>query len=118
MPRTFDNGEIIYNGIAKDNVKSRAFHHLYGFEDAGWSGISMDIYTKPSNSHRKKACSPKDKVPFIDKIPIRNKNQLLKLHLTEEEKIFINKSEQSTFYFRNGINLNDDKHKNFQFRVY
>lgn len=55
-PDTFNSGEIIYNGIAKDDVKGRIFHHLFGFEDAGWSGISLDIYTKKSASHRKKAC--------------------------------------------------------------
>lgn len=118
IPKPFQNGEIIYNGIAKDDVKGRVFHHLYGFEDAGWSGISLDIYTKASNSHRKKACSPKGKVPFINNIPIRNKEELLKLHLTEGEKIFINKSGQNVFHFRNGINLNDEKHKNFIFKVY
>ncbi|HDP67804.1 MAG TPA: hypothetical protein ENN20_04790 [Candidatus Marinimicrobia bacterium] len=117
-PKPFQNGEIIYNGIAKDDVKGRIFHHLYGFEDAGWSGISLDIYTKASSSHRKKACSPKGKVPFINNIPIRSKEELLKLHLTQCEKIFINNSEQNVFHFRNGINLNDEKHKNFLFKVY
>lgn len=118
IPKPFDDGELIYNGIAKDDVKGRVFHHLFGFEDAGWSGISIDIYTKASNSHRKKACSPNGKVPFINNFPIRTKEQLLKLHLTQEEKEFINNSEQSVFHFRNGINLNDEKHKDFKFRVY
>lgn len=118
LPQPFNNGEIIYNGIAKDDVKGRVFHHLYGFEDAGWSGISMDIYRKQSNSHREKACSPKGKVPFINYIPIRSKEQLLNLHLTEVETEFINNSEQNTFHFRNGIKLNDEKHKNFIFKVY
>ena len=40
------------------------------------------------------------------------------MHLTQEEKEFINNSEQSVFHFRNGINLNDEKHKDFKFRVY
>lgn len=118
IPKSFEEGEIIYNGIAKDDVKGRVFHHLFGFEDAGWSGISMDIYTKPSNSHRKKACSPKGKVPYINNEPIRRKEQLLNLHLSEEEKAFIKNQEQSIFHFRNGINLHDAKHQNFQFRVY
>ncbi|HCX73108.1 MAG TPA: hypothetical protein DHM37_05255, partial [Candidatus Cloacimonas sp.] len=93
-PKPFNNGEIVYNGIAKDNVKGRVFHHLYGFEDAGWSGISIDIYKNVSISHRKKACSPKGKVPYINEIPIRNKEDLFKLHLTQKEKIFIKNSEQ------------------------
>ncbi len=29
-PSPFDDGEIIYNGIAKDDVKGRIFHHLLG----------------------------------------------------------------------------------------
>jgi hypothetical protein len=117
-PKSFDGGEIIYNGIAKDDVRGRVFHHLFGFEDAGWSGISMDIYRKPSTSHRKKACSPKGKVPFINKVPIRSKKLLLKLYLTKEEKIFIKNSKQSVFYFKNGINLYEEKHKLFSFKVY
>ncbi len=117
-PKSFDGGEIIYNGIAKDDVRGRVFHHLFGFEDAGWSGISMDIYRKPSTSHRKKACSPKGKVPFINKVPIRSKERLLKLYLTKEEKVFIKNSKQNVFYFKNGINLYEEKHKPFSFGAY
>lgn len=84
-PQPFNGGEVIYNGIAKDDVKSRVFHHLFGFEDAGWSGISLDIYTKNSVSHRKKACSPRGKVPYINNTPIKTKNQLLQLHLSRNE---------------------------------
>ena len=117
-PKQIQNGEIIYNGIAKDDVKGRVFHHLFGYEDANWSGISLDIYTKSSKSHRKKACSPKGKVPYIDSMPINNKKDLLKIYLTKKEEKFINHSEQNVFHFRNGINLNDEKHKKFLFRVY
>lgn len=117
-PEPFDGGEIIYNGIAQDDVKGRIKHHLFGDEDAGWSGISMDIYKDTSISHRKKACSPKDKVPFIDKKPIRNKKQLLSIHLSQSEKSFIRKSKEDTFYFKNGINLDDKKHKKYIYRVY
>jgi hypothetical protein len=117
-PKQFNSGEIIYNGIAKDDVKGRIFHHLFGFEDAGWSGISLDIYTKKSVSHRKKACSPTGKVPFILKKPIKSKAELLKLHLSNPERAYINKSKDDVFYFRNGINLADTKHKSFKFKVY
>lgn len=118
VPAPFDGGEVIYNGIAQDNVRERIIHHLFGDEDAGWSGISMDIYKKPSQSHRKKACSPTGKVPFINKIPIKCAKQLLNLHLSRSEKTFIKKSKEDTFYFRNGINLNDKKHKKYNYRVY
>jgi hypothetical protein len=60
-PNSFEGGVVIYNGIAKNDVKGRIFHHLFGFEDAGWSGISLDIYTNKSVSHRKKACSQSGK---------------------------------------------------------
>lgn len=117
-PKSFNGGEIIYNGIAKDDVKGRVFHHLFGFEDAGWSGISIDIYTKNSVSHRKKACSPNGKVPYINKIPIKSKTQLLELSLSIGEKKFIQKNDSNVFYFRNGINITDKKHKHYNFIVY
>jgi hypothetical protein len=117
-PKKFNGGEIIYNGIAKDDVKGRIFHHLFGFEDAGWSGISLDIYTKNSVSHRKKACSPNGKVPFINKMPIKSKAELLKLHLSKPEIEYITKKKSNVFYFRNGINITDNKHKSFKFKVY
>ena len=117
-PKGFKGGEIIYNGIAKDDVKGRIFHHLFGFEDAGWSGISLDIYTKNSVSHRKKACSPSGKVPFIHKKPIKSKTELLQLNLSKSEKAHITKSKSGVFYFRNGINITDAKHKAFKFKVY
>ena len=118
LPQFIEGGEIIYNGIAKDNVKNRVFHHLFGYIDAGWSGISVDIYTKESVSHRKKACSPKYKVPFIDLEPIRNKKQLLNLNLSEEERGYINITYFDTYYFRNGINITESKHMDYGFRVY
>jgi hypothetical protein len=116
-PLPFNGGEVIYNGIAKDDVKGRVFHHLFGFEDAGWSGISLDIYTKNSVSHRKKACSPIGKVPYINKKPIKTKAQLLQLHLSTTEKTYLKKN-KTVFYFRNGINITESKHKKFKFKVY
>jgi hypothetical protein len=38
-PQKMSKGEIIYNGIAKDNVRSRITHHLLADDDAGWWGI-------------------------------------------------------------------------------
>ncbi len=117
-PKPFNNGEIIYNGIAKDDVKGRIFHHLFGFEDAGWSGISLDIYTNKSVSHRKKACSPKGKVPYLNNQAIRDRKQLLKLNLSSIEKSYINTHKEDIFYFRNGINITDDKHIKYDFITY
>jgi hypothetical protein len=126
IPKPFKGGEIIYNGIAKDDVKGRIFHHLFGYEDAGWSGISVDIYTNKSVSHRKKACSKNGKVPFLQKNvgteqkyePIRSKYLLLKMNLCKSEKEYIKSKNINTFYFRNGINIIDSKHRRYVFRVY
>lgn len=140
LPAELNSGQIIYNGIAKDDVKGRVFHHLFGFEDAGWSGISMDIYKNNSQSHRKKAMSLKGKVPYIfedivvkrgnkaknikkgDVIkvlsPIRQKEQLLKLNLSSDEIDFIKNSTSSQFFFRNGINIADEKHRKYDYKVY
>lgn len=117
-PDSFQNGEVIYNGLAKDDVKSRIFHHLFGFEDAGWSGISLDIYTKNSISHRKKACSPLGKVPYIENRPIRKIEHLLQLHLSETERNYIVSNVFDIYFFRNGINIIDDKHKAYDFKVF
>ncbi|MCF8261551.1 MAG: hypothetical protein K9J12_12310 [Melioribacteraceae bacterium] len=139
-PHELNSGQIIYNGIAKDDVKGRVFHHLFGFEDAGWSGISMDIYKNNSQSHRKKAMSASGKVPYIleNKIikrgnkkknitkgdnvkvlsPIKTKTQLLTLNLSNDERDFINSTNHSKYYFRNGINIVENKHKNYSFKVF
>lgn len=140
LPDELNSGQIIYNGIAKDDVKGRVFHHLFGFEDAGWSGISLDIYKNNSQSHRKKAMASSGKVPYVlenkiikrgtkkknikkgDEIttlsPIKTKNQLLKINLSNEEQEFINSTNHSKYFFRNGINIVDNKHKIFSFKVY
>ncbi len=142
IPKRFDDGEIIYNGIAKDNVRKRIEHHLFGSSDAGWSGISMDILIQENEerSHRKKAIAEKGKVPYIIEnktllrgnkkrgtkkgdivqifSPIKTNEQLQKIYLSETEKDFIKTCNVSNIYFRNGINITEDKHKNFSFRVY
>jgi len=129
-PDPFEGGEIIYNGIAKDDVKGRALHHLLGDTDADWSGISLDIYFDETTSHRKKALADKGKVPYVkDTIikkgtemeilkPIRSKDDFLKINLSEKEKQFVAQREIGKIYFRNGINILEEKHSQFDFRVY
>jgi len=119
-PAPFDRGEIIYNGIAKDNVRGRIMHHLIGEVDAGWSGVSLDIHQGTTISHRKKAMSTvkRSKVPFIDQNPIRELSQLLQINLSDAERNFIRNNNLATYYFRNGINIFDEKHRNNLFRVY
>ncbi len=123
-PTKFYDGEIIYNGIAKDNVKGRIKHHLLGEMDARWSGISVDIYTGGDTvSHRKRACSDNGKVPFIKTedgsfIKVCNKADLLRLDLSSDEESYIENSAEDTCYFRNGINVTDAKHSSSEFKVY
>lgn len=140
LPTNIQKGQIIYNGIAKDDVRGRISRHLFGSVDATWSGISIDIFNGKSDSHRKKAMSGKGKVPYItvqkevkrankrkgvkkgeiiDELsPIRRKELLLKLPLSQAEENYINGTEVSQYYFRNGIDITEDKHNNYEFEVY
>jgi len=129
LPKKIAKGEIIYNGIAKDNVRLRIKHHLLGNEEQGWSGVSIDIYFGRSSSHRKKAFSSelKTKVPcitFLDRdnserfVPIRSKEFLLKLNLSREERKFVERNNWKNFYFTNGINIFGKKHKKYNFKAY
>lgn len=117
IPKQFNKGRIIYNGVAKDDVKRRIKHHLYGDPDAGWSGISVDIALRKFKSHNKKAGAKKGKVALIDGEKIRTKEVLLKLNLSKEERDYINK-DKLPFYFKNGINIFDKKHKRYLYKVY
>lgn len=134
-PAQFDNGEIIYNGIAKDNVRGRAKHHLMGDVEAGWSGISVDVFFGETTSHRKKAFSEKGKVPYINEKtevkraikdkglkkgdfverlkPIRSKDDFFKINLSEKEKEELKGLEYEKIYFRNGIDITEEKHQGF-----
>lgn len=140
MPESFEDGEIIYNGIAKDDVRDRVKHHLFGDANAGWSGISLDIYFGDTISHRKKALSEKGKVPYIKAKtivkrgstkkglakgseivvfkPIRSKEDFEKLYLSEEERAQIVNADVNKIFFRNGIDLTEAKHSIYEYRVY
>jgi len=131
IPKKIHEGEIIYNGVAKDNVQNRIMHHLLGKQNARWSGISLDIYYQKSVSHRKKAMSAKGKAPYIecpsdignerrnDELKlIRDKTLLLKMFLSGKEKSFLKKSNKKEYCFRNGINIFETKHKKHSFKVY
>lgn len=127
LPKRFENGEVIYNGIAKDNLKGRIKAHLFSSLQDTWSGISVDIYTDTdTTSHRKKACSSTKnaKVPYLledkDYRPIKDKETLKSLYLSKVERDFIETvdTSNSQIFFRNGINITEDKHKDYEFRVY
>ena len=117
-PKKFDSGEIIYNGLAKDNIRYRIKNHLISDFEAGWSGISVDIYTaKGTKSHRKKVIHKTGKVPYLQGKRMKFKEDIFKLYLSNDEKKYIEKN-KSPFYFRNGINIFENKHRKFKFRVY
>ena len=121
LPEKIDSFEIIYNGIAKGNIQWRIKNHLLS-DNPGWSGIKIDILLKSyKGGFRQRAFSSKKRthVPYLDKVPIRSKEDLLKLHLSDTEISYIKDNEdEETFYFRNGINIFQDKHKKFQYKVY
>jgi len=117
LPKRFSGGIIIYNGVAKDDVRGRIKHHLYGDPNAGWSGISIDIALRKFKSHNKKAAAKSGKVALIGGIKIKTKESLLKINLSKEEKNYIKKN-KLPFYFRNGIRVSDKKHKKYLYKVY
>jgi hypothetical protein len=128
LPDKLDGGEIIYNGIAKDDIRGRVIHHLFGNEDEGWSGVSVDLYIGRSASHRKKAMSQEGKrVAYYNSNPlgyppslelIRSKEQLALINLSKSERDYVQNASEQVFYFRNGINISDEKHFKNEFRVY
>jgi len=140
IPNPFDGGQVIYNGIAKDDVRSRVKHHLFGLEDAGWSGISLDIYFGQTQSHRKKIFASNGKVPYIQRTKIakrsskksgitkgteikyyqaiRGKEDLAGLNLSETERQFVIENQEDRIFFRNGINITEGKHLDFDYRAY
>jgi hypothetical protein len=121
LPQGFDGGEIIYNGIAQDDVKGRAKHHLLGEVDAGWSGVSIDLYLRgDTQSHRKKAMSSRtrSKAPYLSNQPIRTVEQLKQLNLSQDELDYVENNALSEYFFRNGIHILDSKHQPYQYRVY
>jgi len=121
IPESFDGGVVIYNGIAKDNVRARIYHHLFGVEEQGWSGISMDILKFTPQSHAKKAMSTKKRSKvaiLVDGTRITDIALLLKLHLSDEEKEIVRYKLHSEVFFRNGIDRTEAKHKPYDFKVY
>jgi hypothetical protein len=43
LPEKLDNGEIISNGIANDDIRGRIRKHLFGNVEEGMSAISVDL---------------------------------------------------------------------------
>lgn len=119
LPLKIDDGEIIYNGVATENVRDRLAKHLLGHPSAKYSAICLDLHMPPiPASHVKRAMSPdpKKKVPYIDDAPVKTHEQLFKMNLSQEEIDFASLNKE--LYFRNGINVTDPKHQRYSFRAY
>ena len=115
----FNNGEIIYNGIAKDDIRGRIQKHLLGNVEEGFSAISIDLYLSTEvKSHKKKICSKKGNSAYFENIRIRNKELCQNLNFTDKEISFLNNSNSEEYYFRNGINVTEEKHINHTYIVY
>lgn len=118
IPEELDGGEIIYNGIAKDDIRGRIRKHLFGETNEGMSAISIDLLLEDfKGSHRKKALGEKGNTAYYDKKRIRSKAHLINLNFSPLEIEFIDQSDHD-IVFRNGINITEEKHKEFSFRVY
>lgn len=138
LPPIFNGIEIIYNGIAKDGIRNRILCHLLSEMGSTWSGIGVDIYDKlldnnislkkqTTTSHRKKLFSfeeGKTKGVYIEKnnkiIRASEQSDFDTLNFSKEEKELINKHllERKNVCFRNGINIFDEKHKNYVYTVF
>lgn len=124
-----DDSKIIYNGSSGD-IRSRIKEHLYRIDEKGGegsqSGISIDILNKNFDdnkkiSHIKCLYGENKKTPKYFKEgkikKINNKNDIINDIYFSKEEINIIKS-KDVIYFKNGINIFDNKHKKFNWVVY
>lgn len=82
------------------------------------SAISIDLLKfKYNDSHRKKAYSLKGNTAYHKGKRIRDKNTLTKINLSQDELTFL-KGIEHDVHFRNGINVSEQKHKDYLFRIY
>lgn len=124
-----NDNKIIYNGSSGD-IRSRIKEHLYRSDEKGGegtqSGISIDILKKNLDdnkkiSHIKCLWGENKKTPkyFKDeKIKkINNKDDIINDIYFSKEEINIIKN-KDVIYFKNGINIFDNKHINHNWVVY
>ena len=119
-PNIINGFEIIYNGVAS-NLNSRSKEHLFREKCEGQSVISVDLYIEQKNisdSHVKYAWFDKiqgkgKKTPYILKEKISCKDDIFLLNLSNEEIEFVKNCEKNYIKFWNGININWNKHKDF-----
>lgn len=118
---------IIYSGSSCD-MRNRAKQHLLRTHGAygTMSGISVDILqSAPTNksSHTKCLWSPANnkKIPKLLKSkkyvrPLIKEDIIRNMHLLPEEQYYISKTDE--IFFKNGINVQDEKHLPYQWIFY
>lgn len=131
VPSKIGEDEILYSGKTKQSIRGRIKNHLlakklsesiYSETKSGFkvkhsiSALSLDILDQhvPEEirlSHYKDAMSPKSKVA-------KTKEDLLKILKDQKEREYVENSNETIYYFKNGINVFDSKHSKFKFRVY
>ena len=119
-------GEVVYNGMAKDNVKGRIKAHMHRTKQGGMSAISVDVLPCIAGSHtklmihenkrKKLAYFNGIKVTSIDEIPVNSYSQSNQKNIKEVLKDPKNKD--NAIWFRSGINVLDKNHAMYNWRVY
>lgn len=129
-PNDMENDyKIIYNGSAGD-IRSRIKNHLYRSDEKGGSGtqsgISIDIISNNLRdnkkiSHIKCLWGENKKTPKYFKdgkiTTIKNKEDIINnIFFSKKEKKIIEMN--NTIYFKNGVNVFSEKHRNYKWIVY
>lgn len=128
---SFGGGKVIYNGLAKNDLRGRCATHLVRDRDqvGGMSAISVQIYTgdQDNRSHTKTAYAPPKangkpsrKVPKIDGKQVSNIRDLLRLQtLSESDRSFLMVADPSKpIWFQNGVDVRTKPHSEFEWRFY
>lgn len=121
-----DAGEVIYNGMAKDDVRARIKAHLNRIDDKGMSAISVDILPYIATSHTKLMIHENNrkklayfngiKITIIDDVTL---NQYSKSNQQNIKNVLNDpKNTNNAVWFRSGINVLDDNHSIYNWRVY
>lgn len=143
QPILFDGGVAFYNGVTQD-INGRSLVHLHSAINQKYSGVGIDLHPD-GFSHRKTAYRdpqlafdkygyqifdkygrPKmvqDKIPYVLENGIyRKMNSIDDLYLfnlsNDEKNIVKNADPNKGVYFRNGINIEEDKHNQYEWRFY
>lgn len=115
-----DDFFVVYNGTTS-SLRSRTKQHLLRTQGGfgSQSGISVDMLKHPVGeiSHVKYIWGEHRKLPKIIiegeyRKPPNKEAIVSRLYLTEEERTLCNETDE--LYFKNGINVQDEKHIPFQ----